>query len=179
MVAIKKQTTKSTGPKKATKKVVKAVAPKLKIKKTLKFRFPGVKPTPRTAYQLFSSNLCKERGLKIGDPSISEEWKLIKDDSTQYQIWADKAVEDKDRYMNLIKEHYPEAEVDKKPKKSCPPFILFSKEECPKIVAERGCSYKDALSTVGERWKALSEEQRQPYIDEAERLKKEFEANNQ
>lgn len=150
-------------------------------KQTLKQRFPNVKPSPRTAYQLFGSWVCKEKGLKIGSSAISEEWKLEKEDYDKMNKWRAAAEEDKQRYYNLLKEQHPDVELEDilriRPKKSCPPFILFSKEEAPKVVAEQGGSYSEALKTVGQRWREMDEEQRRPFVEEAARLKAEFEAN--
>ena len=65
--------------------------------------------------------------------------------------------------------------VRAQPKRAMSAFLFFSKETRPTIVAESPyMPFGDVGKTVGERWRALTDEQRQPYLTLADEDKQRY-----
>lgn len=152
-----------------------------KVRKTLGYLYPKVKVQPRTAYMFFMREVAKrareeEGSEKLDTRAISKLWKETSEEDRQ--PYLDMAKEDKERFFNEARElgyEVKDHKKNKKPTKPCSAYLLFSKDKSRSYMEEHGVSYQDSLKALGVIWRELPKEERQPYEDEAARLKQEIE----
>lgn len=146
---------------------------------------------PKNSYVIF----CEENmnSVRSGNPTLkgkevisllAKKWKET-DEKTR-KSFEEKSSQDKQRYVSEMKSYVPPAVSDepeegkkrraKKPasgvKKAPTAYLLFSKDKMAQLKAS-GVSKKpqDLIKEIGGLWKALPEQQRQPYVERAAALK--------
>jgi len=99
---------------------------------------------------------------------ISERWSSLNEE--ERKPYLELATQDKERrdseMKNFQKNH---------PKHPPTSYILFCNEIRQQLTADNpDKSMSDLAKLMGEKWKSLSDEQKQYYIAESQKLKKEF-----
>ena len=148
-----------------------------KVRKTKKVLYPKVKTQPRTAYMFFMTEKAKEAretegGAKLNTKTISEMWNATTDRSK----WEEMAKADKERFYEEVKSHgYDIKEKKSEPTRPCSAYLLYASANHKAYCEEHNCTYQEALTALGERWKDPNrEEERRPFIEEAARRKEEW-----
>ena len=160
-----------------------------KLKKGFKSQAKaGAPKRPLSAYFLWSQEhrptfVSQNKGVKVTEIAklMGAAWKgLSEQEKAPYQ---DKAKQAKKQYGQKAEQFKSTQgslkEVIEKPKVKKAPsgFILWSKEERPKIKAEPGnekMTFGEIAKALGARWKLLSEGEKAPWQDAAKKLKVTF-----
>lgn len=153
-----------------------------KVRQTNKVKYPKVKTQPRTAYMFFMSEVAKEAQEnpdkeKLDTKKISQLWNATEDRSK----WEEMAKADKQRFFDEARAHgYEIKEKKKEPSRPCSAFLLYARDHQREYRDKHGVTYLEALSALGEIWSSPDfEEQRKPYLEDAERRKEEWKAKKE
>lgn len=153
---------------------------------------PNAPKKPLTSYILFSNEVRKDVEKKLNRKGkdfkttditrkIGEMWRgLSENDKKPYK---DKAEKDKKRYKKEMESYTPSeeyAQPSKKkertgPKRPKTSFFLFCDDERANVVADSpDLKPKQVSSELGKRWKALSDEEKAPYVEAAAKAKEKY-----
>lgn len=153
-----------------------------KLRMTNKTKYPNVKEIqPRTAYQFYIMEKSAENHEKIKeDPEcsklktkeLSSQWRMVEDRTK----WNELAVADKKRFFDAVREcGYEVKEKSNKPTRPCTAFLLYARSKQKNYRDEHGTTYPETLTILGKRWKdPMHEDERTPFIEEANRLKEQW-----
>lgn len=134
----------------------------------------GVK-RPLNPFQCFIKMQAQTyRREGTGEKKTSKEfgqcWRLemSDEDKKPYYIMAD---EDRNRYERelaaagcKVKRRRTEEEHPSRP---CPPFLLYTSKHFKSVMDEQNVTYHTALRIMGEKWRQMSQEEREPYLEMA------------
>jgi len=177
--AVQAKTTR--GKKRAESAVAAAAAPEKKRRKR-KVKPEGYPKRPLSSYMLFCQ--AKRAQVQAENPEakvpqigslLSTLWaQLSEDDKLEYKRQAD---ENRETFLQVVetwKQAHPEPE---KPKRAPTSFMLFSKEQRERVLAENPKASTTEISKhLGIMWKALTDEQKGVYQAQYEKLKVECDA---
>lgn len=131
-----------------------------KERMTPRKRFPKVELYCRTPYQFYVKEKAKENrdGKRPSKSAVeySNQWKLETDRSR----WVKMAANDKIRFIEEVRCHgytYDRVNKDLKCKKPCAPFLLYARDNAPKLRKDQGVTYREALMILGAKWKENAE----------------------
>lgn len=132
----------------------------------------GIK-RPLNPFQCFIKATAKAyRAEGSGEKKTSREFGVMwRTELTEEekQPYYDMAKEDRKRYESeLASAGYKvkKRKSDKTlPSRPCPPFLFYTAKHYKRVMKENECSYHTSLKHLGETWKALSEEQKRPYME--------------
>jgi len=180
-------------------------APLKKQKKQKKKKDKNAPKKNMTAFLIFSNaerpkvmEENKEAGVAGWGKILGEKWKALSEE--EKEPWQEKAKEDKERYdkekaeydLNnpqvdeddssdddapLKKQKKQKKKKDKNaPKKNMTAFLIFSNAERPKVMEEnKEAGVAGWGKILGEKWKALSEEEKEPWQEKAKEDKARYE----
>ena len=67
------------------------------------------------------------------------------------------------------------SQINTKPKKVISPYIAFVKRERPRLSREcQNLSFSESMKFLAERWRQMSDDQKQPFIEISERDQKRY-----
>jgi len=168
--ATSKRSSKKAGPKRASKKKSTTASPQ-KAKKTKKIVYGPSKPKrPESAFLLYLRDFRKSHGdMGMLDQTRQggREWKTLSPELKQpYEVQHSKL---KEAYQ-AKKEDYNKK---KKPKRAPSAFFIFSAEKRP--AAEfASLSITDKAKRIGEIWRGLDDQARQPYYAKQKNLQGDY-----
>lgn len=130
----------------------------------------------KTAYNYFCADqraAIKEKNPDANQPEImtllAEAWKNLSEE--EKQPYNEKAAEDKERYDEEVKEE-KKNDPPTKPKTA---YFIFSGEHREEVKAENpSLSLTDISKVLGEKWKALTDDEKAEYTKKAEKEKEEY-----
>ncbi|KAF5102868.1 hypothetical protein D0Z00_000126 [Geotrichum galactomycetum] len=168
----KKAAASATKTKKPVKKPVKTkAAVKAAAKQPAKPKKPvkdPLKPKGRvTAYSFFLKEYAKENNItKVTElgRAVGAAWKAMSPQERAKYEQLDR--EDKVRYERERDIYLKNKEATAPPKRSSPPYLYFFNENRAKILTENpGISFSEVAKRAGAQWKALSDSEKQPFVD--------------
>jgi hypothetical protein len=53
---------------------------------------------------------------------------------------------------------------DNPPKRVLTPYVIFVRQERPKMVQKGVSEFKDIMHELGQRWRKMSEDEKEPYV---------------
>lgn len=127
-----------------------------------------LKPKGRvTAYSFFLKAYAKEHNItKVTElgKAVGAAWKSMSpQERTKYEQ-LDR--EDKVRYEREREVYLKNKEATTPPKRSSPPYLYFFNENRTKILeANPGISFSDVAKRAGAQWRALSDSEKQPFVN--------------
>jgi hypothetical protein len=130
----------------------------------------------KNSYQCFQRAI---KGEKLSKEEKQLKWADIKKEFGDNSIYHQEANKDKERYeaemVPWLEDHPQEVKSPSSPKKSPTAYHLF----CKDFKNEREVSHPEeakqmAQAMAGAAWKEASDLEKKPFIEEAEKLKKEF-----
>jgi hypothetical protein len=109
-------------------------------------------------------------------------------DPSQRQIYEDKAKHDRERYLEEVQAIPPDAKFklpklkkrrrhkDKTiPKRVLSPYVMFVRSERPQLLKlDSSASFNDIMRTLGQKWRAMSSEEKEPFVRMSESDKVRF-----
>ncbi|SCU94874.1 LADA_0G11980g1_1 [Lachancea dasiensis] len=147
-----------------------------RIEKRKQLKKQGPK-RPSSAYFLFSMAVREELVRQYPDAKVPELSKLAS------AKWKEMSEDDKKPFHEKFKVNWEKYRVARKeyeaslpPKRPSGPFIQFTQEVRPKIISEN--PDKDLIEItklIGEKWRSLSQSDKQAYTDTYKRKLKEWE----
>lgn len=155
-----------------------------KAKKKKKEKDPNMPKKGLNPYMIFSRKRVKE--IRVHDPKVqqkdalrmaSAEWKAMSD--AQKKPYLDAAEKDKIRHQEELRAYLESRGEDpdvhsehRAPKKGLNPYMFFSRERVKEIRAQNpDIQQKDALRMATAQWKTMSDHEKRPYLEMAEKDK--------
>ncbi len=143
----------------------------------------GAPKRPLTAYFLWVRDNREQfkqnnPGKKVTELAqlMGTEWRSL--DDKKKQQWADEAAKLKEQYGKQAEKFKKTGELTEivqkeKTKRTPSAYILWSKDARPGIKkANPDMSFGDISKVLGGTWKSLSDSKKQPYVNQANKLKK-------